>query len=184
MKYIFFLLLPFLIYANEPTILEELTDEIGIEKMAQKLEIQKSQSDTNSKRIDDLSNRLKLMNEKMQDILNTLTNKNINDTKEHSTLVVNSPKEVINNSSKVIYTIQIYSSYDRDSAVKFFNKLPEFMRKEIKLYKIGSYYVLRYGSEEVRSNLSAVKNHIVELGYKDVFSVKTSISRFNSAEVL
>jgi len=184
MKYIFFLLLPFLIYANEPTILEELTDEIGIGAMAQKLEVQKSQSDTNSKRIDELSSRLKLMNEKMQDILNTLTNKNVNDTKKHSKIVVSRPKNVINNSSKVIYTIQIYSSYDRDSAVIFFNRLPEFMRKEIKLYKIGNYYVLRYGSEAVRSDLSAAKKHMIELGYKDVFSVKTSISRFNAAKII
>ena len=182
MKYFLFLLLPFLLYAVEPTILEELTEEIGINSMAQKLEVQKKQSDTNSKRIDALSNRLKLMDKKMQDILNNLSSEKVNTPKKSPNIAVKAPKNVINNSNDVIYTIQVYSSYDEDSAIVFFNTLPEFMRQGIKLYKIGKYYVLRYGSQKIRSDLSSAKNHMIQLGYKDIFSVKTSLKRFNTAK--
>jgi len=169
-------------HADKPTILEELTDEIGINSMAQKLEVQKKQSDTNTKRINELSNRLKLMDEKMQDILNSLSSKKVNaPTKPHN-IAVKAPRNIINNNSDIIYTIQIYSSYDKDSAIVFFNTLPEFMRQGIKLYKIGKYYVLRYGSQKIRSDLSSAKKQMVQLGYKDIFSVKTSMKRFNNAK--
>jgi len=182
MKYFLFLLLPFLIYAGDTTILDELTEEIGIEAMAHKLEVQKKQSNTNTKRINELSNRLKLMDEKMQNILNSLSSKKVDAPKKPHNIAVKASKNVINNSNDVIYTIQIYSSYDEDSAIVFFKTLPEFMRQGIKLYKIGKYYVLRYGSQKIRSDLSSAKNHMIQLGYKDIFSVKTSMKRFNNAK--
>jgi len=184
MKYFLLLLLPLLIYAVEPTILEELTEEIGINSMAQKLEIQKKQSNSNTKRINQLSNRLKLMDEKMQDILNNLSNKKLNTSKKPLNIAVEAPKSVINNSNEIVYTLQIYSSYDRGSAVVFFNNLPEFMRQGIKLYKIDKYYVLRYGSQRIRSDLSSAKKQMIQLGYKDIFSVKTSLARFNAAKTI
>jgi len=178
-----FLLFPYLLYANEPTILEDLVDEIGIDTMSSKLELQKNQSDKNTQRIDELSNRLKLMDKQMQEVLNSLSSqKKDNKPVKQNKKVVKIEKKKLIIDEGIIYTLQFYSSYDKESAIRFFTQLPEFVRNETKLYKIGRYFVLRYGAKKVRADLSPIKKQLIQIGYEDIFSVKTSMKRFNAAK--
>jgi len=166
------------------TILEDITNEIGIEQMSSKLENQKSEAENNRKRIDALTKRLETLDTKMQSVLNRLNSKKEKKQQKAKPIKVKTSSNSVEENNQIVYTLQIYSSYSKESALLFFNTLPQFMQENMRLYSIGKFYVLRYGKEEIRSNLSIAKKKIVELGIKDVFSVKTSLATYNSAEAL
>jgi len=72
------------------------------------------------------------------------------------------------------YTIQLITTLSLESTLKALFKLPTNLKKETKIYKIGKYFVARYGAAKEAKSIRGKIKHFKKLGFKDAYLVKTT----------
>lgn len=72
------------------------------------------------------------------------------------------------------YSVQISTINTQQQAKNIERKVPKSLRKDLHLYKIGKYIVLRYAITKHRNKLRVAVKKFQKLGFSDAFIIKTS----------
>ena len=83
-------------------------------------------------------------------------------------------KEATEEVDKTIYTVQLFTQYDKKQAKKMLKKLPLELQPDAYLLKSGESIKGRYSSQETYSAIKPYLEQIKNAGFKDAFVVKSS----------
>lgn len=81
------------------------------------------------------------------------------------------------------YTVQIFTAKTQKTAKKITKKVPQNLRKDLHLYKIGKYIAIRYSSANSANDLISAVKKFKNLCCSDAYIIKTSQFRMNRSIV-
>ena len=166
---------------EKPDVMQVLFLKLGIKALSEEISTTKNQSSVNNVKLDAIEKRLDNIEKNMEILLGFVNSRevlksNIDDSMQKA-LKIEDIK------SDTLYSIQLFTASKQKSIKEFIDKLPQQIRKQIRIYNINSYLVIRYGAEKLKKNLYKNLNEFKDGGLKDVFIVQISEKSYSNSTI-
>ena len=167
---------------EKPDVMQVLFLKLGIKALSNEIITTKEQSSTNSIKLETIEKRLDTIEKNMEILLQFVNSKEVIKNNEEN--VFNKDVQVENNDSETLYTIQLFTAKKQKSIDNFFNQLQPYFQKQIKVYSINNFLVMRFGAEKLKQNLYESVSKLKDSGLKDIFIVQISQKSWSNAATL